>query len=209
MYNSQAGQDKFVNEILGEKKNGYFVEIGSNDYKMHNNTYFFEKYMDWQGLMVEYDPAFLDNYKIFRGKSTHIINDATKVDYSRLLKEKQFPENIDYLQIDLDVDNRSTLATLELFDKYVFDDYKFATITFETDSYRGNYFNTKELSRAIFLRRGYELVYPDVNITYQNIQLGAFEDWWIHPELVNKTNITKEFNYKCPNNCCVSSAISK
>ena len=35
------------------------------------------------------------------------------------------PLKIDYLQIDLEVNNRSTLTTLELLDAQVFDNYKF------------------------------------------------------------------------------------
>ena len=206
MYYSQAGQDLFVNSTLDTKCNGYFIEIGSNDYKDHNNTFYFENHLNWKGLMIEYDGNFLDNYKKYRSNSIHIINDATKIDYLKLLTEHNFPVNIDYLQIDLDVDNRSTLTTLELFDKEIFNTYKFRTITFETDIYRGNYYDTRNISREIFKKHGYKLVYPDVNITYQGNLLGPFEDWWVHPDLVDSTKLIENFEYKCSLGCCISSA---
>lgn len=42
-FNGQAEQDKFVVKVLNEKKNGYFLELGSRDYKKTNNTYCLEK----------------------------------------------------------------------------------------------------------------------------------------------------------------------
>ena len=141
MYFSQAGQDKFVLNVLKKKKNGNFLEIGSSHPTFINNTYTLEKNYNWRGIMVEYDKNFLNLYKIHRPNSIHVINDATKVNYLQILKDNKFPTNIDYLQIDLDVNNRSTLTTLELFDKTVFDEYKFATITFEHDIYNGNFFD--------------------------------------------------------------------
>ena len=39
MYLSQAEQDKFVLQVLKEKKNGYFLEIGSNHPVNINNSY--------------------------------------------------------------------------------------------------------------------------------------------------------------------------
>ena len=89
-----------------------------------------------------------------RTNSIHVINDATKINYKELFIKNDVPKNIDYLQIDLDVDNRSTLTTLEKFNDEVFDNYKFATVTFEHDIYTGNYFNTREESRKNFYKSG-------------------------------------------------------
>jgi hypothetical protein len=36
--NSQANQESFVLNITQEKKNGFYVEIGSGPYKEKNNT---------------------------------------------------------------------------------------------------------------------------------------------------------------------------
>jgi hypothetical protein len=195
-YNSQVGQDKFVLSVLKNKKNGYFIEIGSNDPKLINNTFILEKDFNWSGIMVEYDGKWLQSYKETRTNSIHVIDDATKIDYKTLFVNNKVPHNIDYLQIDLDVCNRSTLDTLELFNNTIFDNYKFATITFEHDIYSGDHFNTRQTSRNIFLKRGYILVFPDVKNGSN-----AFEDWYVHPDLVDmnyinkvKTNESLEFN---------------
>ncbi|WP_323597234.1 FkbM family methyltransferase [Peribacillus frigoritolerans] len=54
MYYSQIGQDKYVNErIFQGKENGFFVDIGAHDGIGINNTYFFEKHKNWNGICVE------------------------------------------------------------------------------------------------------------------------------------------------------------
>lgn len=189
--NSQAGQDYFVLSILKEKRNGYFLEIGANDpTAWSNNTFVLETHYGWKGLMVEYDASFEAAYKQYRPNSYYLIADARKIDYAGFLLEKQFPPYLDYLQIDLDVNNRSTLDTLELLDKTVFDNYKFATITFEHDIYTGNYFDTRQISREIFTKRGYVLVFPDVQVKFNNSYV-MFEDWYVHPDLVDMGYVNK------------------
>ena len=46
----QAEQDKFVLNMLNNKENGYFLEIGSNDPIHINNTYILEKDYNWKGI---------------------------------------------------------------------------------------------------------------------------------------------------------------
>jgi len=180
--NSQACQDLFVLSMLNNKKNGYFLEIGSHDPISINNTYLLETQYDWKGIMVEYDPIYKPMYVEKRPNSIHVIQDATTVDYMEKLIS--FPNDMDYLQIDLEVDNRSTLTTLELLDNTVFDTYRFATVTFEHDIYRGDHFNTRARSREIFQNRGYILMFPDVQSNSC-----TFEDWYVHPELVDMKRI--------------------
>ena len=55
---SQFGQDKFVNEtFFKNKKGGVFIDIGAYDGVKFSNTYFFEKYLDWQGICIEPIPS--------------------------------------------------------------------------------------------------------------------------------------------------------
>ena len=153
---SQAFQDVFVYTMTNRKRNGTFLEIGANHPITTNNTYVLESNLKWRGIMIEYDAQFRNLYTDLRPLSTFVINDATKIDYLQLLEQGNFPKEMDYLQIDLDVDNRSTLTTLELLDKTVFDHYKFATLTFEHDIYRGDFFETRKISRDILQSRGYK-----------------------------------------------------
>jgi hypothetical protein len=181
---SQAAQDLFVESLTNRKHNGYFVEIGSNHPVINNNTYLLEKKYNWRGLMIEYDNSFEQMYKEQRQNSIYEINDARLVNYKEILDKNNFPENIDYLQIDLDVDNKSTLDTLLLLNDTVFDKYKFATITFEHDIYRGNYFDTQSISRQILKDRGYTLLFPNVSVFWEG-SYKPFEDWYVHPDLVD------------------------
>ena len=47
-------QDK-LNEIIN-KKNGFFIELGANDGLFQSNTAFFEKELNWTGILIE--PSF-------------------------------------------------------------------------------------------------------------------------------------------------------
>lgn len=187
---SQACQDIFVRSILKNKNQGIFLEIGSNHYLIHNNTYILEKKNKWKGLMVEYDKTFEKMYIENRKRSLYAIRDARNVDYLKIFQKYNFPKNIDYLQIDLDVNNKSTLDTLLLIDKTLFGEYKFATVTFEHDIYRGNFFDTRKISREIFKKRGYILVFPDVQVFDQD-NYKPFEDWYVHPDLVDMEYVNK------------------
>jgi hypothetical protein len=188
MYFSQACQDKFILNVLKEKKNGFFLEIGSNHPININNTYTLEKNYNWKGIMVEYDSSFLSLYETHRPNSIHIINDATKVDYKHIFEINNMPNEMDYLQIDLEVNNRSTLDTLEKLDNEIFDKYKFAVVTFEHDIYTGNHFDTLLKSREIFSKRGYMCVFPNV---CDHVPEVVFEDWYVHPDLVDMEYVYK------------------
>lgn len=181
---SQSHQDLFALYMNRKKTNGTFLEIGANHPITHNNTYLLESQYQWKGLMVEYDASFESLYPVERPLSFYQIQDATKVNYKELLEKYSFPTHIDYLQLDLDVDNKSTLDTLILLDNTVFDHYTFATVTFEHDIYRGDYYNTRSISREILKKRGYELVFPDV-LVYWEGGYKPFEDWYAHPDLVD------------------------
>uniref|UniRef100_A0A6C0DJJ3 Methyltransferase FkbM domain-containing protein n=1 Tax=viral metagenome TaxID=1070528 RepID=A0A6C0DJJ3_9ZZZZ len=187
---SQCAQDLFVEAVMKGKRDGYFLEIGSNHPAQHNNTYLLEKKYNWKGLMVEYDKSFEQSYKVHRKNSIYELNDARLVNYREILDKNNFPENIDYLQIDLDVDNKSTLDTFLLLNNTVLDKYKFATITFEHDIYRGNYFDTQTISREILKDMGYLLVFPNVSVFWEG-SYKPFEDWYVHPDLVDMNYINK------------------
>lgn len=196
MFRGQASQDIYCLLLNKEKRNGYFLEIGANHPIDNNNTYVLEKEYGWRGIMVEYDQSFTNLYSIHRPLSTPIISDATKINYEWVLEKHQFPNKIDYLQIDLDADNRSTLCTLELLDKTILDKYIFGAVTFEHDIYRGNFFDTQQQSQEIFTRRGYVLLFHNVLVYWEN-KWSPFEDWYAHPDVIDQEllqNILKNFS---------------
>ena len=183
-FNGQAAQDYFVMKCLNYKRNGTFLEIGSNDPIKINNSYLLERDYGWTGFMVEYEASFLPLYQVHRPKSQYIIGDATKVDYRKMCSS--LPADIDYLQIDLEVANQSTINCLRKVNEDLLDDHRFAVVTFEHDIYRGEYFNTRAESRSIFESRGYVRVFSDV----KNDGV-PFEDWYVHPALVDMSYVNR------------------
>lgn len=206
---SQINQDLFVLMMTKLKKNGYFIELGSNDPEFINNTFILEKYYGWQGIMIDISDKFLSEYKYKRPNSIYIIDDATKIDYVDLFSKNNVPNNIDYLQLDLEPDNESTINVLKYFDKYIFDNYKFATITFEHDIYKARtlengisnpiFHYTRNKSREILENHGYIRVFSDVSNKFENNYDWPFEDWYIHPDLID-INYVNEIIEKNKNN---------
>ena len=187
-YNGYSAQDLFVIYSTNKKTNGTYLEIGTNHPINYNNTYVLESKYNWYGFLVEYSNEFTELYKLHRPKSYPIIRDATTINFLEEFEKVNFPKNIDYLQVDLDVDNCSTLTTLKNLNSQLFDSYKFATVTFEHDIYRGDYYNTRSISREIFNSHGYIRVFSDI---HAGIYYGEYEDWYVHPELVNMDYINK------------------
>lgn len=208
-YKSQVGQDKFVLNATQFKKNGFFVEFGSQDPIQINNTYVLEKEFGWKGLMFEWDSKFAPLYEKHRSEETiFIIEDATQIDYKELFAEVKLPHNMDYLQIDLESGMLTPMHLLQKLDNEVLDNYKFATVTFEHDIYCSrtnskdnvgcaqngwqpfdsqNFNIVREKSRKIFENRGYVCVFEDVKCSKQYDN--PFEDWWVHPDLVDMNHI--------------------
>lgn len=72
MYKSQVGQDAWVHSILGDKRNGYFVELGASDGIYLSNTYFFEKVLGWNGICIEPNPKYYSQLE--SNRTSHISN---------------------------------------------------------------------------------------------------------------------------------------
>ena len=64
-WTAQSGQDKFVYEKVFFKEDicckGTFVEFGARNGIEHSNTYPYEKFFGWNGLMFEIDPREVKN----------------------------------------------------------------------------------------------------------------------------------------------------
>ena len=85
---SQYKQEEFVLNLLKNKKNGVFIELGGLDGIRHSNTYLLEKKHDWTGLIIEPSPSLYDELKVNRSVYTENILVGDKVS-----------DNIDFLHI--------------------------------------------------------------------------------------------------------------
>ena len=179
---SQAYQDIFVLTMLKGKKNGKYLEIGSGDPFYGNNTVLLENQFGWMGISIDIDKKSVDNFKSKR-KNPVFLKDATKIDYTQFLGEFNFGYDFDYLQLDCDPPN----ITYDILKSIPFDEYRFAVITYEHDFYNDPSKLYRDLSREYLISKGYKMVLSNVSIDDQT----PYEDWWVHPDLVDLDN----FNY--------------
>jgi tetratricopeptide (TPR) repeat protein len=163
---AQAAQDMFVITALAGKSKGTYLEIGSADPIMFNNTYMLEQDFDWTGTSVDIEPHHIAKAKVLR-KNTAICADALTFDYSPYA-------NVDYLQVDCEPPN----VTFQILIKAM-EVCRPKVITFEHDRYiAGDHIAVE--SRKLLSSLGYILKVKDVKFDNRDSQ---FEDWWILPEL--------------------------
>jgi GR25 family glycosyltransferase involved in LPS biosynthesis len=179
---SQIFQDMFILCVLNGKKNGTYLEIGAQQPFYQSNTALLETKFGWKGVSVEIKE---DLCKMFlkQRKNTILCQDATQINYQKLLEKNFDTKVIDYLQVDIEPSKTTFEALLSI----PFDEYKFAIITYEHDHYvdMTNSYRTK--SRKYLELMGYELVVSNVS----GNDFCPFEDWWVHPDLVDRKIIEK------------------
>jgi FkbM family methyltransferase len=56
LYQSQHGEDRWLERYFGGKKTGFFVDVGAYDGIVISNTYYFEA-IGWTGVLLEPNPA--------------------------------------------------------------------------------------------------------------------------------------------------------
>lgn len=178
---SQSMQDIFVLSVLDGKRNGTYVEIGADKPRVINNSYLLEAQYDWEGVSFEIDCDKVSYFNTIR-KNECICADATKFDYKSLFIERNYPKQIDYLQVDCDPPQ----ITLECLKRLPLDDYRFSVITFETDLYAGGAEVQKE-QYDILTSLGYQRVVKNIKN-----EGNPYEDWWVDPLSVDE-NIWKQF----------------
>ena len=172
---SQCFQDIFVLSILDGKRDGTYLEIGCADPLYGNNTALLEKEYGWTGISIDIDSQWSTKWEQQNRKC--FIENALKINYSELLKNNI----IDYLQIDCDPPSIS----FEVLQKIPFHTHKFAVITFEHDHYADDTQSIKDKSRKYLQSFGYELVVSNVSPD----DYCDYEDWWVHPDLVDRNII--------------------
>lgn len=74
LFESQLGQDCFVDTLLKKKANGTFVEIGVGNGVNLSNTFFLEKFRNWNGLLCE--PAKRFHASIRQNRKSRLVESA-------------------------------------------------------------------------------------------------------------------------------------
>lgn len=169
----QTLAESFVISMTQEKKNGYYVELGSADPYEDSTTHLLESEFGWKGLALEIDRGLADKYNSSDRINKCINTDALQFDYLSYFKNNDFPEVIDFLQIDIDGhdDGKCLLALLAL----PMLKYRFSVITIEHDMSQ-NYKRSsmRDAQREILSSLKYKLIGQTTN-----------EDWWIDPDHID------------------------
>ena len=84
-------QDK-LNKIIN-KKRGFFIELGANDGLFQSNTAFFEKEMEWKGILIEPSIKGFEKCKINRPNSISLNFACVSDDYSEEYISGDFKDN--------------------------------------------------------------------------------------------------------------------
>jgi len=83
------------------------------------------------------------------------------------------------------VDIEPSIATYHALVKLLDSGYKFSVITFEHANYQDKD-DSRGKSREFLFKMGYDLLVPNVRILPDQYE---FEDWWVHPDLVDMTHV--------------------
>ena len=181
---SQIYQDMFTLSILDGKRNGTYLEIGGGDPYHGNNSAVLEKQYGWKGVSLEWDEDLYNKYREERPNPIFRMDALDPdLDYGDFIDEHLNTNVVDLLQLDIEPARK----TYELLDKIPWDKYKFRVILYEHDYYVDVTRSFREKSRKRLSELGYVMVVNDLSADGKS----AFEDWWVHPDLVDPDLVRK------------------
>lgn len=188
--NEISAQEEFVLDLLDNKKEGYYVELGAFHSKNGSNTNKLENEFDWKGVSFEIKEEFRKEFN--DNRSNPCMGDALDFNYISYFEENDFPKQIDYLQVDIDAGYRddgrpdgSAYTSLHGLLAVPLNSYRFTVITFEHDAnmyWRNDVM--RDVQREILDSLGYSLVVRTES-----------EDWWVDPNVVDFLSYRKHFKW--------------
>ena len=205
---SQIFQDLFVLNELKFKRNGYFIEIGAANGKNLSNTYMFEKYFAWQGLVVE--PARIWKEQLRANRQCKISYDCVasesnltvefyeteKPEFSRIKLDKNYIDGHEYLRKkNKKVYKVNTISIDDLFVKYDIPvDIDYLSVDTEGSEFdilsmlNFEKYNisiiTVEHNFTVNREKIFELLTKN-NFNRVQIEYSQFDDWYINKNLYN------------------------
>ena len=184
--NNLSPQEDFILNVLENKKNGHYVELGAFHSTDGSNTYNLEKSYGWTGVSFEIEES--RRKEFIENRSNPCYGDALQFNYLSYFELNSFPKQIDFLQVDIDEGYQQNLhpkgnrfSTLHGLMSIPLTQYRFSVITFEHDE--NMYFKNreiKEMQRSILDSFGYTLIVRSV-----------WEDWWVDPTVVKHSLMRK------------------
>jgi hypothetical protein len=187
---SSSRFDEFTARLLSFKKEGTYVDIGSQHSMLHNNSYFLSTQLDWRGICIDQDPGWDDSYKE-RKHCTYINKDATKLDYKQTFIDYNMPNSIDCLSLDVDVLDFVVAQMLP------HNDFKFKIIGIEHDYYQhGDKYRAPQ--RELLIGLGYVLACADIYVRHPDLENCSYEDWYLDPnyfsqDIINNIKVSGSY----------------
>jgi hypothetical protein len=102
-------QESFVLNILENKREGYYVEIGGFHSTQISNTYLLETQQKFRGIALEVNESRYQEYNSNRINPC-LKSDARKFNYKEYFVKNGFPNRIDYLQCDIEPAENTLLS---------------------------------------------------------------------------------------------------
>ncbi len=158
-FQAQLAQDCIVDTLLKQKLNGIFIEIGVGQGKKISNTWFLEKFRNWEGYLCE--PAAKYHKSIQSERSATLVPQAVYNKSGLVLKfcEVEGYEELSTLNNFLIEDRQKSKTILE---------YDVETISFN-DLYK-KYLNEKKIDYLSLDTEGSELIILE-NINFKEIDI--------------------------------------
>jgi FkbM family methyltransferase len=78
--NSYSEEEWCIRDFFNDRRDGYFVDVGANDYKVTSNSYYLDTVLNWRGLAIEPQRQFEADYIKFRPRTKFLsffVSDAS------------------------------------------------------------------------------------------------------------------------------------
>lgn len=209
-YNSQIAQDRWVHSVLGDRRNGYFVELGACDGLYFSNTLFFERNLNWNGICIEPNDTYFRQLRENRwcnlsnelaysveGETVKfanceavsgIVDDNVGPFTNRVNYVMKTTTTLGKILDRFNAPNIIDYLSLDvegqeytILSTFPFDKYKFRCITVEHNAPHVGP-TQQRMIRELLERNGYRFVKGNDDVN--NWGHGPIDDFYVHPEMV-------------------------
>jgi FkbM family methyltransferase len=66
---SRYAEEWIIRDFFHDKRNGTFLDVGANDYRKENNTYYLETALGWSGIAIDAQQEFAAGYEQHRPRT--------------------------------------------------------------------------------------------------------------------------------------------
>jgi FkbM family methyltransferase len=63
---SRYAEEWIIRDFFHDRRNGTFLDVGANDYRKENNTYYLETALGWSGIAIDAQQEFITGYEQHR-----------------------------------------------------------------------------------------------------------------------------------------------